>query len=79
MLSGHENSFLRVPAHLLMRKPEGLLFCIQRQMFALLTLVQRCNTGSRGATAKLVETSLQLKLKSEHCNHDLSICKTLCT
>ena len=79
VLSGHKNSLLKAPAHLLTRKPEGVLLCMQRQMFALLTLVQRCNTGIRGATGNLIETSLQLKLESKHSSNDLSICKTLHT
>ena len=47
----------------------------QRHLYALLTLVQRCNMGTAGASALFMEGKWQLTLKSVHNSQDVLICR----
>ena len=58
-------------------KVPGAEASLQRHMFALLTLVQRSNTGPAGACGAPMAGRTRLKLESVHSSHDVHIHRVL--
>ena len=58
-------------------KVSGSEASLQRHMFALLTLAQRCNTGPAGACGAPMTGRWQLKLESVRGSHDVHIRRVL--